>query len=51
MKLTAAFAIYIVFGALVIFSLVKAVMGHPWWLLASVAVFLFGFIRFGCKVD
>lgn len=51
MKLTAAFAIYILFGALVIFGLLKAVMGHPWWLLACVGVYLLGFIRLGCKVD
>jgi hypothetical protein len=51
MKLTVAFAIYILFGALVVFSLVQAVMGHPWWLLACAGVYLLGFIRLGCKVD
>ena len=49
MKIAVAFAIYFLYGALLTVALVKAVAGSPWLLLAAVAVFLIGFVRFGCR--
>lgn len=49
MKLTMVFAVYLLFGALMAFSVVKAVAGQPWWLAGCVVAFLAAFVRFGCR--
>lgn len=49
MKLAAVIAVYLAFGALMVFGLVKTVAGHPWWLIVALGLFFFGFVRYGCR--
>jgi hypothetical protein len=48
MKFAAAFLFWILLGTVMGVGLVWAVMGHPWLLIAMLAVYLAAFARYGC---
>ena len=49
MKFAAAILVFVLFAFFISWGIVELLKGAPWLLLASVAVFLGTFIKFGCR--
>ncbi len=49
MKFAAAILVFVLFALFISWGIIELLKGHPWLLVAALAVFMGTFVKFGCR--